>query len=352
MPFAALVLALSTAATARALPCGPDPTLSEVAASLLLSGGSPSPGALEEALRAHGSDLRAAHAYRVRLDAGGGSRAADARVARWLDDLRARADAPLVCGEATGPAQRLVVAAVRAGTLEVVGEARARIDLTAGFGDPRLIIEGADGQLVEVRPGGASLPATLELPEDVELPARVQLLATGPAGPRPIAERVVGAESASIDRAPAAQRAARARRDRPNRRLPAEASLLDAVASLRSADGGSPLRPNRLLAEEAQRHARAVCRAGRVVHELAPGADPERRLRARNVVARIVGEVVARSPNGAVSAVDALALSPSHRMTLIDRRFTDVGVGAGRDRAGRACVVVLLAAWPRIVPSN
>ena len=86
----------------------------------------------------------------------------------------------------------------------------------------------------------------------------------------------------------------------------------------------------------------------RVAHELDDGADPERRLRAAGISARVVGEVVARGAS-AGDAVEGLARSPSHRMTVVDRRFTDGGQGVAV-AGGRTCVVVLLAAWPRVMP--
>ena len=39
---------------------------------------------------------------------------------------------------------------------------------------------------------------------------------------------------------------------------------------------------------------------------------------------------------------------PGHAAALVDRRFTDVGIGEVTAH-GRRCVVVSLAAWPRYV---
>ncbi len=100
---------------------------------------------------------------------------------------------------------------------------------------------------------------------------------------------------------------------------------------------------------EAADHARRVCRAGRVVHSLRPGANPQSRLARRGLRARVVGEVIARAQTPR-AAFAALTRSPSHLATLVDRRFTDVGVGRATDATGRTCLVVLLTAWPRIVP--
>ena len=107
------------------------------------------------------------------------------------------------------------------------------------------------------------------------------------------------------------------------------------------------MRANRVLSEVATAHARAVCGSGRVAHTLVPDGDPEARLRRAGVVARVVGETVARSTSVAKAYV-ALMRSPSHRLTLLDRRFTEAGI-ATAESGEHVCLVVLLAAWPRYV---
>ena len=106
------------------------------------------------------------------------------------------------------------------------------------------------------------------------------------------------------------------------------------------------MRVNRLRRGVAAAHARGVCDGGRVAHELEPGADPEQRLRRVGISARLVGETVARASSPG-SAFGAFERSPSHRLTLLERSFTDAGIGKVTDAQGRSCVVVLLAAWPR-----
>jgi uncharacterized protein YkwD len=101
-----------------------------------------------------------------------------------------------------------------------------------------------------------------------------------------------------------------------------------------------------LLREAATEHARAVCREGRVAHELERGQGPEARLASAGLSARLLGEAIARATD-ADSALHALEQSPSHLLTLIEPSFTDVGVGAASDGHGKSCFVVLLCAWPR-----
>lgn len=106
---------------------------------------------------------------------------------------------------------------------------------------------------------------------------------------------------------------------------------------------------NQLLAVSAQRHATRVCELGKVAHRLREGEDPETRLREEHIEARAVGEAVARA-GSADAALSAVFDSPSHRLAVTERGFTDAGIGQASDAKGHTCLVVLLAAWPRRIP--
>jgi len=306
---------------AAALDCEHEDALARAAASLLLDGGARSPGAIERALRRAGSDAPAAHALMVADDDAG-------RLGAWLSEQRERADAPLACGEAQGRGRRLVLATARGGSLAVEGR-RIRGRLAAGFDRPEVVVSDASGATRRVGLSASALADGVTLPDGIAEPVRVQLVAYGPRGPRPVAERTVG-EGAPLEPSPGTG-------DVPRR-----------VRSLRRSERAPALRSNRLLAGAAARHAARVCAGGRVAHELEPGLDPEARLRRAGVRARSVGEVVARAASPG-AAMDALVRSPSHRLALLDRRFTDAGIGRARADTGHTCVVVLLAAWPRYV---
>jgi len=301
------------------LPCALDPVLTEVAATVALEGGVPTPEALRQLLQSTGSDLPNAFLRRFPPND-------DAAVLAWLGDLARRSDAPLVCGEAVTAQRRIVVATARAGSLEVVGEAvRGRIE--AGYRDPRLVVQAADGELVNLSAEG--LERAVPIPEDLDRPVRVQLVASGPSGPRPVAQCVLG---------------------QPGGLPPVvhvDTDGWDQIQALRRAHGGLRLRWNRLMGEQAQEHAATVCRTRRVGHVDA-GQDPEERLRQAGIEARVVGEAVARG-HSLQAAFDAFADSPSHLAAITDRRFTDGGVAAATDSEQNICVVVLLAAWPRFV---
>ncbi len=249
----------------------------------------------------------------------------------WLHDLGEAADAPLICGRARVGERVVLVAAVRAGSLSVNGKHALHAEVIADFRHPYLVVRDSRGMSRRISVEGEGFGATVTLPPEWSRPLFVQLVATGPNGPRPVAERWVG----------------KIPQDEPTRRgsESPEAWLMQ----LRRAAGARSLRPNRLLTREATSHAQAVCESGKLGHELDPWGDPEARLLQRGIEARVVGEAVARAQT-LRDALHAIEDSPSHRLTVTDSRFTDAGYGKAKDEKGRTCAVVLLASWPRKVP--
>jgi hypothetical protein len=226
---------------------------------------------------------------------------------KWLEDLKETADAPLICGRARSGERIVLVAAVRAGALELVGRNRLHAEVVEDFRDPYLVVRDAQGSSRRISVDGGDYGATIALPPEWDRPLFVQLVATGPNGPRPW------------------------------------------LMQLRRGAGARTLRSNRLLSQEATTHARMICDSGKLGHELDPYGDPEARLLKRGIEARVVGEAVARAATMR-EALHAIEDSPSHRMTVTDPRFTDAGFGKAQDEKGRTCAVVLLASWPRKVP--
>ncbi|MCZ6806837.1 MAG: CAP domain-containing protein [Deltaproteobacteria bacterium] len=249
----------------------------------------------------------------------------------WLRDLDETADAPLICGRARVGERVVLVAAVRAGSLSVNEKQDLHAEVIEDFRDPYLVVRDSKGTSRRIAVEGEGFGATVTLPLEWGRPLFVQLVATGPNGPRPVAERWVG----------------KIPRNEPTRRgsQSPEAWLMQ----LRRAAGARSLRSNRLLTREATSHAQTVCESGKLGHELDPWGDPEARLLKRGLQARVVGEAVARAQTMR-EALRVIEDSPSHRMTVTDPRFTDAGYGKAKDEKGRTCAVVLLASWPRMVP--
>lgn len=253
-----------------------------------------------------------------------------------MSELRSKNDVDLVCGDARSERARLLVASARAATL-VLEHAVLRGTLAPGFEKPELVFRASDGTLTRI----AVQPAELErgVAIDPEWRAtQVQLVARGPSGPRPVAERALGRGSPNEDPLELSSASA----------LDAN-GIADVIAQLRARHGSTNLRHNRLADGVAASHAKAVCAEGRVVHELQPGVDPETRLARAGLKAKLTGETVARAADSN-AALQALWQSPSHSLTLLERHFTDVGIGLATDDRNRTCLVVLLMAWPRPIP--
>jgi len=249
----------------------------------------------------------------------------------WVEDLVETTDGPLICGRAKSGERVVLVAGVQAGMIKMLGKSSLHAEVIPDFRDPYLMVRDAAGGSRRIAIDGEGYGSDIVLPNDWPRPLFLQLVATGPSGPRPVAERWVG----KIPRAGPVEGGAQ----NP------EAWLLQ----LRRASGARTVRNNRLLTREATSHAQHVCESGKLGHELDPTGDPEARLLARGIEARVVGEAVARAQTMR-QALHAIEDSPSHRMTVTDPRFTDAGFGKAKDDRGRTCAVVLLAAWPRKVP--
>lgn len=361
------VLTLFTALTsglAAAQPaCVPDPQLTEAAAELLLGRNErPSAQALSRAVRAAGSDGVGLHALFVPTGL------TPDREQQWLATLRTRIDGALHCGRADNAAGRLSIALGRGAALEPIDEAArvVRGRLLPGFREAELVIETADAQLIRVGLSDESLAKGVVLEPELSLPLKVQLVARGPAGPRPVAERevearsalgarVVSAEAVAAGMTPGAKAAGNvgttkgvAGKSTDSAADASGAELSQRLLALRAERGRGGLRSNRLLREAAGQHASEVCAKGKVAHEVEAGVGPDARLARAGLDARVLGEAIARA-DGTDSALDALKNSPSHLYTLLDPRFTDFGVGVAQDGAQKFCYVVLLCAWPRYV---
>ncbi|MGB8221782.1 MAG: CAP domain-containing protein [Polyangiales bacterium] len=249
----------------------------------------------------------------------------------WLEELIEGADAPLICGRARSGERIVLVAAVRAGSLTMVGKNTLHAEVIDDFKYPYLIVRDPKGSSRRIAVDGEVVGATISLPLEWGRPLFVQLIATGPSGPRPVSERWVGQIPKS--------KPSHADSESP------ETWLLQ----LRRAAGARSLRSNRLLTKEATSYAQTVCDSGKLGHQVDSSGDPEARLLKRGIEARVVGEAVARAATMR-AALHAIEDSPSHHLTITDPRFTDAGYGQAKDDRGRTCVVILLASWPRTVP--
>lgn len=313
---------------AWALPCAVEDELSEAASRLIALGRVPESADVEHAVRAAGSDAVNVRARFGPSNDGPGMKA-------WLAKLQASADAPLVCGQSAGEQGQIVLVSARAGKLVRPTKQRRLIrgELATGFDHAQVVVTQSAGELSAFDVDARELEEGFELPEELDRVTRVQLVARGPSGPRPVAERLWTTAAEALPET--------------DTQLSESLSPAQQLAELREIHRVGQVRSNRLLNDVADAHAKAVCRSSRVAHTLSPDGDPEARLRAAGIEARVVGETVARSTSVA-SAYRSLMRSASHRLTLLDRRFTEAGIATAQVD-DHVCLVVLLAAWPRYV---
>jgi uncharacterized protein YkwD len=319
--------------------CTQNDALNAAAAELLLEFSvEPNAQQLTAAVRAADSDAVGLHALLTRSRARSND---DDTHQHWISAQAQRADAPLICGSAQSEWGHLSIVSARGGSLLPISvrDRNVRGELAQGFERAELVVASGDGQLARFGVSAVLLARGVKLDRDLPLPWNVQLVATGPNGPRPVAERSVRPEAATALPEPESVVV-------PASPAASSGNLASLITELRRARTRPRLRDNRLLREAAAAHARLVCEQGRVAHELLPGTGPNERLAHAGLSARLLGEAIARAAD-ANAAFEALQHSPSHLLTLLEPRFTDVGVGVASDRAGKSCYVVLLCAWPR-----
>ncbi|MCA9582397.1 MAG: hypothetical protein KC416_11425, partial [Myxococcales bacterium] len=157
--------------------CTDEVPLAIMAGELLLDGDMPTDAELLRNLREAGSDLPVVHALRTKPEDEG-------RRQSWLDGLRERHEASLVCGKASSPSETLWLVAPRGGELTVHGN-RVRAEIRPPFMKPRLVLRDAKGTVRTMPVKGGE---EIDLPTDLDPPLTVQLMADGPRGPRPVAE--------------------------------------------------------------------------------------------------------------------------------------------------------------------
>ena len=248
--FAAILIVTATAVSARAETkpaCIEEGALSEAAAELLLKDAAPSDEALSQAVRRAGSDAVLVRALFTRSDKDAQD---DSRAEQFIAAAGERADAPLACGSAQSERARLLLVAPRAGTLLPIERKPiplVRGSLEKGFSSPKLVVVDGDGTLQNIETTARELAQGVELDPEWPRPLRVQLIAKGPAGPRPLAERVLGEPASFVQ----------------DQGAPIDLEPEQQLAVARGDAGTSGLRAHTLLTEVANAHAAQVCATDR-----------------------------------------------------------------------------------------
>ncbi len=174
----------------------------------------------------------------------------------------------------------------------------------------------------------------------------VQVVADVATGPRPILEARVFADVDPPDRietppAPGEDAVAR----NASAAVNGSDALVLMVDSLRGNERLTPLARDARLDALALAHARRMLAARTVGHDVGDG-DPQDRLEASGLRARVVGENVAHAASIRL-AHRALYASPSHRANLLRDDFTRIGAAALDDADGSVWVVEVFAAGLR-----
>jgi uncharacterized protein YkwD len=254
------------------------------------------------------------------------------------------------CGVARGTAAdgTHVVAAV---TVDALAD-MAPLPTTANVGqwltlEGTMLVPATEAKVVLLGPRGAPKTVLASLSHgklhaafSVDQPGAwlVQVLATVSTGPRPVLEAMVFAGSPPPRRfvrasAPGEAAARRASDDAD--------AVLRMVNAARAAEGLPALTRDAALDALAADHSAEMMRVKMVGHDTGSG-DPASRIRAAGVRARVAGENVS-SASSLENAHRALWSSPSHRGNLLFDRFTRMGVGVTRDKAGTVWVTELFA---------
>ncbi|HEU4583723.1 MAG TPA: CAP domain-containing protein [Polyangiaceae bacterium] len=154
---------------------------------------------------------------------------------------------------------------------------------------------------------------------------RIQLLLSGDRGPRPAAEAWI-----FVDEEP---HLAAAQRPAPGEELAASsasvgdlrARLLEMLNAARRSEQRLPVHRDPRLDQLAQAHAEAMRASRQTAHDVGQGLPPER-VRRAGIHAAVIGENVAHA-SSLGRAHRSLWDSPAHRATLLDPRFSAVGIG-------------------------
>lgn len=202
-----------------------------------------------------------------------------------------------------------------------------RVLVLGPLGAPRTVPVSFDGRRVRAR-----------FAPDQPGSFTVQLMATGERGPRPLLEALVFADVEPPDapyRTPAPGEGAAAGETTPS-------AVLRMINAARAGERLGPIRRDARLDAVALAHGRAMRTAHTVAHDLGSG-DPRERIESADIPARVTGENLAHA-RSIVHAHRALWSSPSHRLNVIHREFTHVGIAVVPDTDGSVWVVQEFAA--------
>jgi uncharacterized protein YkwD len=105
------------------------------------------------------------------------------------------------------------------------------------------------------------------------------------------------------------------------------AAVLEQVNAARRKAGAQPLRASAQLDQAAQKHAEDMLARGFFAHESPEGKTVRERAREAGYDWRAIGENIAEGQFTVDEVMDSWMKSPDHRRNILDRGFTELGVG-------------------------
>jgi uncharacterized protein YkwD len=260
-----------------------------------------------------------------------------AKLRDWLPQGQSLRRCGAASGVAPDGARVLVVVSVEALADLAPLATRARVGQWMTV-EARLRVPARSASVMVLGPSGAPRPLLTTVDRSTVrarfAPERageftVQVIADLAAGPRPVLEASVFADVEPSDEpsgqpAPGEDAAAGARDD--------SEALARMISIARSSAGQRALERDRRLDQVALAHSVSMNRIQALAHDVGDG-DPEARLDAVGLEARLAGENVAYAPSVA-QAHRALWASPSHRLNILRSDYGRVGIGVVRGEAG------------------
>jgi uncharacterized protein YkwD len=112
-----------------------------------------------------------------------------------------------------------------------------------------------------------------------------------------------------------------------------EQELLDLTNQERKKEGLAPLRPNPVLVKVARAHAVNMAKQQKPEHVL-DNKTPYQRIKEAGYRYYVAGENVAAGETDVEDTFKGWMASPGHRANILDRKYTEIGLGLGRDDKG------------------
>ena len=121
-----------------------------------------------------------------------------------------------------------------------------------------------------------------------------------------------------------------------------EQHILDLTNAARKKEGVEPLKVHSTLADAARKHARLMAQR-KLVEDTIDGKGHQERLEDAGYQFSILGSNLFHGNAAADAAVTAWLKRATNRDMLLDKRFSEIGIGFATDSGGHSYICVLLA---------